>query len=65
MDDELKKLLGNRKLVSFRVSQWIGIYSKGEVCELLGFTRPTLERRLALHNWRVSEVETITKEMPF
>lgn len=65
MDEELKKLLANRKLVSFRVSQWIGTYTKGEVCKLLGFTRPTLERRLVLHNWRVSEVEIIMSKMPF
>lgn len=65
MTDEIKKLVENRKLVSFRVTQWIGVYTKGEVCTILGFSRPTLERRLKLHNWEMSEIETITKEMPF
>jgi hypothetical protein len=65
MDEELKKLLANRQLVSFRVTQWIGIYTKGEVCNMLGFTRPTLETRLKLHNWKMSEVEIIIKKIPF
>lgn len=65
MDEELKKLVNNRKLVSFKVSEWIGIYTKGEVCEILEFSRPTLERRLSLHNWRVNEIEKIMLKMPF
>lgn len=65
MDEQLKKLVNNRKLVSFRVSECIGIYTKGEVCEMLEFSRPTLERRLSLHNWRVSEIEKIISNMPF
>lgn len=65
MTEELKKLIENRRLVSFRVVQWIGIYTKGEVCSIIGFSRPTLERRLKLHNWEMSEIETIIEKMPF
>jgi len=65
MTDELKKLVENRKLVSFRVMQWIGIYTKGEVCSIIGFSRPTLERRLKLHNWEMSEIQIIIEKMPF
>lgn len=65
MNDEIKKLVENRKLVSFRVMQWIGVYTKGEVCSIIGFSRPTLERRLKLHNWEMSEIKTIIEKMPF
>ena len=65
MDEQLKELMKNRKLVSFKVSEWIGIYTKGEICNILEFSRPTLERRLSLHKWRVSEVEKIMSKMPF
>ena len=65
MDVQLKELVKNRDLVSFRVSKWIGTYTKGEVCEILEFSRPTLERRLSLHNWRVNEIEKIMIKMPF
>lgn len=65
MNEELKKLVNNKKLVSFKVTEWIGLYTKGEICSLLGFSRPTLDRRLSLHNWRVKEIEIIILKMPF
>ncbi len=65
MTDEIQKMTSNKKLASYRVLSWIGTYTKGEVCAILGFTRPTLERRLKLHNWKYSEIELITTKMPF
>lgn len=65
MDKDLEKMITNKKLVSFRVSSWVGTYTKGEICEILGFTRPTLERRLKLHNWELAEIEKVMKSMPF
>lgn len=65
MNNEIKKLVANKKLVTYRVLGWIGTYTKTEICKILEFSRPTLERRLKLHNWKYSEIEKITKEMPF
>ena len=65
MDELLQKMITNKKLVSFRVLGWVGTYTKGEICSILCFSRPTLERRLLLHNWKLSEIKIVTKEMPF
>ena len=65
MDDELKKFISNRKLVTYRVLDWIGIVTKGEVCDLLKISRPTLDRRLKDNKWKLSEILRITKKMPF
>jgi hypothetical protein len=64
MTDEIQKMTSNKKLASYRVLDWIGLFTKGEVCAILGFTRPTLERRLKLHNWKYSEIKCITIKMP-
>lgn len=65
MDDELKKFISNRKLVTYRVLDWIGIVTKGEVCDLLKISRPTLDRRLKDNKWKLSEILRVTKKMPF
>ena len=65
MDDELKKFISNRKLVTYRVLHWIGIVTKGEVCDLLKISRPTLDRRLKDNKWKLSEILRVTKKMPF
>lgn len=65
MDEDLQKMIANKKLVSFRVFGWIGTYTKGEICAILSFSRPTLERRLMLHNWRLSEIQLILTNLPF
>lgn len=65
MNEELKKMISNRKLVTFRVKEWIGVYTKGEICEILGMSRPTLDRRLKLHNWKLKEIKIITKHIHF
>jgi hypothetical protein len=65
MNDEILKMTTNKKLASYRILGWIGTYTKGDICAILGFTRPTLERRLKLHNWKYSEIESITRNMPF
>jgi len=65
MDEEIKKFVSDRKLVSYRVEKWIGISSKTEISEILGFSRPTLDRRLSEHNWKLKEIKLILKKMPF
>ena len=65
MDEDLKLMISNRKLASYRVLGWIGVYTKGKLCNILGLSRPTLDRRLKLHNWKYSEIETINNKMPF
>ena len=65
MDDELKKFISNRKLVTYRVLDWIGIVTKGEVCARLKISRPTLDRRLKDNKWKLSEILRVTKKMPF
>lgn len=65
MTDEIKKIVANKKLATYRVLGWIGLYTKGQVCDILEFSRPTLDRRLKMHNWKYSEIEKITQKMPF
>jgi hypothetical protein len=65
MNESLKKLIANKKLVSYGVLNWVGTLTKGEICGIIGFTRPTLERRLKLHNWELSEIKKIIKKLPF
>lgn len=65
MDKEIEKFVSDRKLVSYRVEKWISISSKTEVSEIIGFSRPTLDRRLSEHNWKLKEIKLILKKMPF
>jgi hypothetical protein len=69
MEDKFKKeyenLLLNKKSVSYKVINWIGTYTKGEICEMIGFSRPTLDLRLKAHNWKHNEIKTILKKLPF
>lgn len=62
---EYKKLMLNKSLVSCRVTDWIGTYTRGEICGLIGISRPTLDLRLKAHNWKHQEIETILKKLPF
>jgi hypothetical protein len=65
MDKELERFVSDRKLVSYKVEKWIEITSKTEVSEIIGFSRPTLDRRLSEHNWKLKEIKLILKKMPF
>lgn len=65
MDEEIKKFVSDRKLVSYKVEKWIDISSKTEVSEIIGFSRPTLDRRLSEHNWKLKEIKLILKKMPY
>jgi hypothetical protein len=65
MDKEVKRLVKNKKLVTYRVLEWVGTYTKTEICEIIGITRPTLDSRIKKHSWRFKEIEIITKNMPF
>lgn len=69
MEDKFKKeyenLLLNKKSVSYKVIHWIGTYTKGEMCEIIGISRPTLDLRLNAHNWKHKEIKTIVQKLPF
>ena len=65
MDDELKKFISNRKLVTYRVLEYISLVTKGDVCNLLKISRPTLDSRLKDNKWKLSEILRVTKKMPF
>lgn len=65
MDKELERFVSDRKLVSYKVEKWIEITSKTEVSEIIGFSRPTLDRRLSEHNWKLKEIKLIIKKTPF
>ena len=65
MDDELKKFISNRKLVTYRVLEYISLVTKGDVCNLLKISRPTLDRRLKDNKWKLSEIVIVSKKMPF
>lgn len=69
MDETLKKdldkMLLNKKLASYRVVNWIGTYTKAEICEIIGFSRPTLDLRLKEHNWKHKEIKKILNNLPF
>jgi len=65
MDEEVRKFVSDRKLVSYRVEKWIEISNKTEVSQIIGFSRPTLDRRLSSHNWKLKEIKLIIKKMPF
>lgn len=62
---DLDKMLLNKKLASYRVVNWIGTYTKAEICEIIGFSRPTLDLRLKEHNWKHKEIKKILNNLPF
>lgn len=64
MVEELKILVKNKKLATYRVEAWMGTYTKQELSDFIGISRPTLNDRLKLHNWRMKELESIEKNLP-
>ena len=65
LTSDLNKMLLNKKLASYRVVNWIGTYTKGEICDIIGFSRPTLDLRLKTHNWKYKEIKKILNNLPF
>ena len=62
---DLKLFVKNKDLVSKRVNDWIGNYSKSEIARMLNISRPTLNSRLKKNNWKYIEIASILKNMPF
>lgn len=62
---DLDLLLKNKSIASNRVLDWVGTYTKAEICDIIGVSRPTLNSRLKKHNWRYKEIETIYNKLPF
>ena len=65
MKKDLDKMLLNKKLASYRVVNWIGTFTKAEICEIIGFSRPTLDDRIKNHNWKYKEIKKILTKLPF
>lgn len=64
MTDEIKYLIKNPKHATLRVEEFIGVYTKSEIAELLEVSRPVLYDRLKLHNWKLAELQKITEHFP-
>lgn len=64
MSEELKKFIKNRALATFRVKDYIGAYSKQELADMIGMSRPTLDVRLQNNSWRMHELKNITDKLP-
>lgn len=62
---DLKLFVKNKDLVTKRVKDWIGNYSKSEISELIGISRPTLNKRMESGNWKYVEIVLVLKHMPF
>ena len=62
---ELERLVSNRKLVTYRVLDWCKVMTKGDVCEILKISRPTLDRRLSKNDWKLKEIKLVMKNMLF
>lgn len=65
MNESIVKMIANKRLATFRVQSWIGTYTKGQICEILGISRQTLQRRLNSDKWTYKELELINKYLPF
>ena len=65
MDKDLEMFVKNKRKASHRVMDWIGLYTKGEIAEILEMSRPTLDKRLLTHNWKMKELKLILKNLKF
>jgi predicted DNA-binding transcriptional regulator AlpA len=65
MRKEIKEFIKNKQLATYRVLNWNGTITKGEICSILGMSRPTLDTRMKKHNWKLKELKKIQKNMPF
>lgn len=64
MDKDLSKFIKNRALATFRVKDYLEVYSKYELSNMIGFSRPTIDVRLEKHNWKMKELENIVSKLP-
>lgn len=65
MSYELKELVNNRQLATLKIQGLIGLVSKQELSKTLQMSRPTLERRLSKHNWKLNELKIINESLNF
>ena len=65
MNYTLNDFIKNRPLATLRVNEWIGVYTKSELCKIFGFSRPTFDRRLKENDWKINELKIIVKNIPF
>tara|TARA_R110002020_G_C16311651_1_gene773900 strand:- start:2455 stop:2649 length:195 start_codon:yes stop_codon:yes gene_type:complete len=64
MTSEIKSYVKDRKLASFKVINYIGLYTRIELSEMLGISRPTLNKRIKCHDWRMAELKKIERKLP-
>ncbi len=65
MKQEVKDFVINKQLATDRVRRWIGTLTKKEICEKLSISRPTLDRKLKNNKWKLSEIKSIAKNLPY
>lgn len=64
MSEDLSKFVKNRALATFRVNDYLGVYSKYELADMIGISRPTIDVRLERSNWKMKELQNITEKLP-
>lgn len=65
MKTEIEQFVNDRKLITKRVKKWIGIYTKTEISQLLEISRPTLDTRLQINNWKMKEITRVLEKFQF
>jgi len=65
MQTKYKSFIKDRNLVTKRVNDWIGLYTKSQICDIIGISRPTLDFRLENDNWKKKEIDIILEKMPY
>lgn len=64
MNKELSSFVKNRALATFRVQDYLEVYSKYELADMIGISRPTIDVRLQKHTWKMKELENISNKLP-
>lgn len=59
----LKDLINNRSLATFKVKSILNVCTKTEISEMLKISRVTLDKRLKDDSWRLSELEIINTKI--
>ena len=62
-ENKIKELINKPKLASKEVENKIGVYRKFQIANILNISRPTLDKRLINHDWKIKEIELIVNNL--
>lgn len=62
-ETKIKELINKPKLASKEVENKIGVYRKFQIANILNISRPTLDKRLINHDWKIKEIELIVNNL--